>query len=143
MNEKPELAEVLLPVTADAVAPDGSLVRLLVGGSRGGLAQFELAAGEVSVAQRHRTVEELWFIVEGQGRMWRKPMSGDARVDDLRPGMSVSIPTGAHFQFRNDGRSPLRVIGATMPPWPGPEEAVRVDGPWVPDLNDATAEAGS
>jgi mannose-6-phosphate isomerase-like protein (cupin superfamily) len=135
MNGKTEPAEVLLPVTADAVAPDGSLVRLLVGGTRGGLAQFELAAGEVSVAQRHRTIEELWFVVEGQGRMWRKPVSGEARVVDLREGMSVSIPTGTHFQFRNDGRSPLRVIGATMPPWPGGDEAVRVDGPWAPALN--------
>src|SRR4051812_14636685 len=120
MTEKPgdadDMVDRTLPVVADALAPDGSLVRLLASGSRGSMAHFELDAGETSVAQRHRTVEEIWFVLEGLGQMWRKPMDGQARVIDMRPGVSFTIPVGTTFQFRNTGRRPLAAIGITMPP---------------------------
>src|SRR4051812_30999089 len=83
-----------LPVKADDVAPDGSHVRLLAGASRGGMAHFELGVGETSVAQQHRTVEEIWFVVDGMGEMWREPPDGPARVIELRPGVSLTIPVG-------------------------------------------------
>jgi ribonuclease PH len=51
-------------------------------------------------------------------------------VTDLVPGLSVAIPTGAHFQFRNDGTQPLDIVAATMPPWPGDGEAYFVEGKW-------------
>src|SRR5487761_1362561 len=117
----------------DAIAPDGSAVRVLCGLSRGGLALFTLAPGAVSKAVAHRTVEEVWFVVSGNGRMWRR-LDGQEEIVDLGPGVSLSIPVGAHFQFRCDGPQPLLVLGATMPPWPGPDEAYPVEGVW-----DATA----
>jgi mannose-6-phosphate isomerase-like protein (cupin superfamily) len=128
------MVDRVLPVLADDVAPDGSQVRLLASGSYGGMAHFELGAGETSIAQRHRTVEEIWFVLEGLGQMWRDPIDGPARVIDMRPGVSLAIPVGTHFQFRNTGRVPLTVIGVTMPPWPGPQEAVEVDGVWEPTI---------
>jgi mannose-6-phosphate isomerase-like protein (cupin superfamily) len=77
----------------------------------------------------HHTVEEVWFITAGEGRMWRK--LGDAEsITDLRPGVSINIPIGAHFQFRNDGITHLEAIGVTMPPWPGMDEAYPVTGKW-------------
>lgn len=124
----------LLPVRPDAIAPDGSLVRLLAQGHMGGMAHFELGPGQVSVPTQHRTVEELWFIVAGWGQMWRE-RGADAVVIDLRPGVSLSIPVGTRFQFRNTGRTPLAAIGVTMPPWPGSDEAIRVDGVWQPMVN--------
>ncbi len=48
----------------------------------------------------------------------------------MRPGLSLSIPVGTHFQFRCDGPEPLSVLGATMPPWPGEDEAYVVAGIW-------------
>jgi mannose-6-phosphate isomerase-like protein (cupin superfamily) len=48
--------------------------------------------------------------------------------------VSITIPTGAKFQFRNDGDEPLEAIGVTMPPWPGADEAIEVEGVWQPDL---------
>lgn len=113
----------------DAIAPDGSEVRVLCGLSRGGLALFSLAPGAVSKAVAHRTVEELWFVVSGNGRMWRR-LGGQEDIVELGPGVSLSIPVAAHFQFRCDGGEPLRVVGATMPPWPGAEEAYPVEGVW-------------
>jgi mannose-6-phosphate isomerase-like protein (cupin superfamily) len=118
-----------LAAGADAVAPDGSEVRLLARSERGSMAEFRLAPGAVSRAVVHRTVEELWFILAGTGRMWRR--QGEAEeIVALAPGLSLSLPVGTSFQFRCDGPTPLAAVGVTMPPWPGAEEAVFVAGRW-------------
>jgi mannose-6-phosphate isomerase-like protein (cupin superfamily) len=121
-----------LPAQPDATAPDGSDVRLLLDVAGGGMAHFELAPGETSFAVSHRTVEELWFFLAGRGQMWRKAPDGAETVDDVGSGVSVDIPLGVTFQFRSFGYEPLSAIGATMPPWPGGDEAILSDGPWEP-----------
>lgn len=113
----------------DVMAPDGSEVRILAATTRGSMAQFTLPPGAVSRAVAHRTVEEVWLVTHGTGRMWRKLLDLEVTVD-LRPGISVSIPVGACFQFRNDGEEPLHCVGVTMPPWPGMDEAYEVEGVW-------------
>ena len=113
----------------DAVAPDGSEVRVLCQLSRGGLAVFALPPGAVSRAVAHRTIEEVWYFLSGHGRMWRK-LNGEKEIVDVSPGISITLPTGTHFQFRCDGAEPLTAIGATMPPWPGEGEAYAVEGVW-------------
>jgi mannose-6-phosphate isomerase-like protein (cupin superfamily) len=117
----------------DAIAPDGSEVRVLCQLSRGGLAIFSLPPNAVSKAVAHRTVEEVWYIVAGNGRMWRK-LGEHEEIVELGPGVSLTIPTGTHFQFRCDDDERLDVIGATMPPWPGESEAFFVDGTWQPTV---------
>lgn len=117
----------------DAIAPDGSEVRILCGLTRGGLALFSLPSGAVARAAAHRTVEELWYVIAGSGRMWRKSR-GLEEIVDLEPGLSLSIPTGSHFQFRCDGPASLVILGATMPPWPGADEAYSVEGIWPPTV---------
>jgi mannose-6-phosphate isomerase-like protein (cupin superfamily) len=77
----------------------------------------------------HRTVEEVWLVMRGQGHMWRKLGALEETVE-LRPGLSIAIPAGASFQFRNDGDEPLDCVGVTMPPWPGVDEAYEVAGVW-------------
>lgn len=113
----------------DAIAPDGSEVRVLCGLSRGGFAVFSLPPNAVSKAVAHHSVEELWYVVSGCGRMWRK-LGQQEGIVEIGPGVSLSIPVGTYFQFRCDGLEPLRVLGATMPPWPGAEEAYPVEGVW-------------
>lgn len=117
------------PVAPDAIAPDGSEVRILAAASRGSMAQFTLPPGAISKAVAHRSVEEVWLVISGQGRMWRKLGSHEETVA-LTSGASIAIPVGAHFQFRNDGDLPLDCVGTTMPPWPGMEEAYEVEGIW-------------
>jgi mannose-6-phosphate isomerase-like protein (cupin superfamily) len=134
-QENPGFTEALLPTQHDAIAPDGSLVRLLTRLPSGSMAQFELGAGEVSRPQRHRTVSEVWYVVQGLGRMWRHQNGREAREIDLRPGVALTIPVGTAFQFRNTGREPLAAIGVTMPPWPGEDEAIDADGPWTPNVH--------
>ena len=115
----------------DAVAPDGSEVRVLCRTARGSMAQFTLPPGAVSRAVAHRTVEEVWCFVSGHGRMWRQ-LDGWDEVAEVGPGTSVSIPVGTRFQFRCDGDEPLVALGVTMPPWPGETEAYAVEGRWPP-----------
>lgn len=116
-------------VHSDAIAPDGSEVRVLCAAARGSMALFTLGPGMVSRAVVHRSVEEIWYIVRGSGRMWRR----DARREEivaLGPGLSLAIPAGTRFQFRCDGDAPIEAVGVTMPPWPGPGEAEIVEGIW-------------
>jgi len=117
-----------LPGAPDAVAPDGSDVRVLLRLGRGSMAHFELAAGRVSRAVAHRAVEEIWYVLAGHGWMWRRQGQRQETVP-LRPGTCLSIPAGTHFQFRAGG-GPLAVVGVTMPPWPGDDEAYDVPGAW-------------
>ena len=123
----------VLPDEPDAVAPDGSEVRILLGSAGGSMAHFELRAGEVSVAVRHRTVEEIWYVVAGRGAMWRRDGADETTVE-LAPGVCLTIPLHTEFQFRADGPGSLAAVGITMPPWPGDGEAIRADGPWTPTV---------
>ena len=126
----PDLASRKLPAAPDAVAPDGTAVRLLTRLEGGSFAHFELPAGAVSHAVAHRTVEEIWYFVAGRGQLWRR--LGDAQeVLEVEPGVSLTIPLGAHFQFRAEADAPLAFVAVTMPPWPGADEAIRVEGPWA------------
>jgi mannose-6-phosphate isomerase-like protein (cupin superfamily) len=120
-----------LSPTPDAIAPDGSEVRLLATLPRGSMAHFTLPPGAIARAVAHQSVEELWYFVRGRGRMWRR-LGGEEATVAVSPGVSIAIPTGAHFQFRCDGDEPLEAVGVTMPPWPGPDEAVFVEGIWPP-----------
>jgi mannose-6-phosphate isomerase-like protein (cupin superfamily) len=120
----------LLPEAPDYVAPDGSEVRLLVGCTRGGLAHFRLAAGQVSRAVVHRTVEEIWYVIEGSGQIWRQMPGYPDETVHMEPGLSFTLPVGTTFQFRADAESPLAALGATMPPWPGAGEAEPREGIW-------------
>ena len=117
----------------DAVAPDGTAVRLLLSLAGGSMAHFELPAGAVSHAVTHRTVEEIWFVLSGRGGIWRRK-DDQERIDPLEPGTSLTIPLGTAFQFRAEAGSPLAFIAITMPPWPGADEALPASGPWAPTV---------
>lgn len=121
----------------DYLAPDGSEIRQLLDleGGKGGLAHCVLPASHVSVAQRHKTVGEIWYCVQGLGQMWRKSY-GEAQEEDIvdvAPGRCLTIEPREHFQFQNTGAEPLTFIIATIPSWPGPEEAEKVEGHWRND----------
>ena len=113
----------------DAIAPDGTAVRLLASLAGGSFAHFELPAGAVSHAVTHRTVEEIWYFVAGVGQLWRRQGETESVVD-VRPGVCLTVPLGTEFQFRADPTAPLAFVAATVPPWPGETEAFRVEGRW-------------
>ena len=122
-----------LPADVTTVAPDGSDVRVLLSTARGSMAHFELGPGRTSRPVRHRTVEEIWFVVGGRGEMWRKRDDIES-ITALETGTCLVIPVATSFQFRCLGPGQLAAVAVTMPPWPGPEEAEPVDGcsAWTP-----------
>ncbi len=120
---------------APELAPDGSRVRRLVSGAHGSMARFELAAGETSTAVVHRSVEEFWYVLSGEGEMWLAN-AGDHRLVALAEGVCLRIAPATRFQFRCSGPERLTVLGVTMPPWPGDGEARIVEGPWPPSVGE-------
>ncbi|MCZ6890875.1 MAG: cupin domain-containing protein [Gammaproteobacteria bacterium] len=122
-----------LPAMADAIAPDGSEVRILLRLEQGSMAHFELGPRQVSAPVAHKTIGEIWYFLSGRGQMWRKLGDHEEIVDVVR-GVSISIPVGTHFQFRSVSDQPLCAIGQTMPPWPGEDECYPVSGIWEPSL---------
>lgn len=81
------------------------------------------------LAVAHATVDELWYCLGGTGEVWRR-REGAESVVDVEPGVALTIECSTHFQFRNTGDEELRFVIVTMPPWPGAEEARRVEDHW-------------
>jgi mannose-6-phosphate isomerase-like protein (cupin superfamily) len=119
-----------LAEAAEVTAPDGSAVRPLCAlPGAASFAHFELAPAQVSQAVSHATVQEIWYVVAGGGQIWRDDGNVES-VEELVPGVCLTIPLGTSFQFRA-GADGLRVVAATVPPWPGdPAEARPERGPW-------------
>jgi mannose-6-phosphate isomerase-like protein (cupin superfamily) len=106
-----------LPGAADYVAPDGSEIRLLPSYSTAGMCHCQLSRGRTSKAVRHKTVEEIWYFIEGSGEVWRRYGSVE-RVDAVRAGTALAIPFQTHFQFRNTGDTDLSFLIVTVASWP-------------------------
>ncbi len=111
----------------DAVAPDGSEIRFLLDARRlargASMVEVVLPPGQVSRPVYHRTVEELWYILEGTGQVWRCPPEIDptqVAPTTVQPGDALTIPTGWLFQFSAASAAALRFLCVTLPPWPGP-----------------------
>lgn len=121
--------KTLEPSADYVLAPDGSEVRPLLDMRHGGLGHCTLRPNGVSQAVCHRTIEEIWYFIRGEGQVWRNQEDHELVVDSV-PGVCLTIPTGVHFQFRNIGDEPLEFLMATMSPWPGSAEAVRVPDYW-------------
>lgn len=119
-----------LPQELNDLAPDGSEIRQLPDTNFGGLAHCTLPPESVSKPVYHKTVEEIWYFLEGQGQVWRKQDDRE-EVVDVHAGTSLTIPVGTYFQFRNTGKEPLRFVITSMPSRPGKDETVTLEkGYW-------------
>ena len=118
-----------LPIDYTVLAPDGSEIRELVSVGGASMVHCTLPPGKTSIAVAHRTVEEVWYVLHGQGQVWRK-REGSESIVDVSPGTALTIPLVTSFQFRNTGDEDLRFIIVTIPSWPGDDEAYQVDGQW-------------
>ena len=127
------MKETTLPESADAQSPAGADIRFIMDGPTGNMIHSTVPPGQINRATIHETVSEFWHVLEGDGEIWRK--NGDEeKVTRLTPGVSIDIPVGTAFQYRNVGREPLKFICITMPPWPGDHEASHLDGIWKPTI---------
>ncbi len=125
-----DFTTVELPEKPNYLAPDGSEIRLLASVEAGNMAHCTLHPGQVSKAVKHKTVEEIWYFLQGRGEVYRQ-QGESTEVVDVVAGVSLTIPLGTQFQFRNTGDEPLCFVIVTMPPWTGADEAVRVEDYWT------------
>src|SRR5262249_13555076 len=107
------------------LAPDGSEIRPLLSVPAASVVHCTLLPGAVTQAVRHHTVEEVWYVLSGEGELWR-----EAGTVALRPGVATAIPLPGAFQFRAAQAEPLVILIGTFPAWPGPQEAAAAHGPW-------------
>ena len=113
----------------DTLAPDGAEIRGLLdrphGAQRLSLAEALVKPGERTACVSHRTIEEFWYILRGQGRFHRfSPDGTGEQAAEVAPGDALLIPTGYRFYVENTGQEDLIVLCLDTPPWPGPDEAI-------------------
>ncbi len=129
------MKETLLPLSPDAKSPAGADIRFIMDGTTGNMIHSTVPPGQINRATVHRTVNEFWYILEGSGEIWRRDET-EEKITSLVPGVSIDIPVGTAFQYRNVGTEPLKFICVTMPPWPGDHEASHLEGAWNPTVLD-------
>jgi mannose-6-phosphate isomerase-like protein (cupin superfamily) len=97
------------------VTKDGSLVRELMHPARHAsrlqsLAEAIIAPGAATALHRHRTTEELYYILEGHAMM-----TLGADVFSVSAGDTVCISPGTPHRIENTGTVPLRILCASTP----------------------------
>src|SRR5262245_53249072 len=122
-----------LPEQPEAKSPAGAEIRFIMDGETGNMIHSTVPAHQVNRATVHASVSEFWYVLEGRGEIWRDD-GVESCVDVLVPGPSIDIPVGTAFQCRNVGDEERKVVGVTMPPWPGDTEATYLDGVWQPSV---------
>jgi len=122
-----------IPEKPDGRSPAGAEIRYLMDGITGNMIHSMVPANQINRATVHATVSEFWFILEGQGEIWRDD-GLESCITELVPGVSIDIPVGTKFQYRNNSNSELKFICVSMPRWPGDSEATYVQGIWKPTV---------
>jgi mannose-6-phosphate isomerase-like protein (cupin superfamily) len=127
----------------DYLAPDRSEIRQLIAIAEGGLAHCQLASPGPTAAQQHRSVDEIWYVLDGGGELWRGAPDVGEELVELLPGRAATIPPHTGFQFRCTSERPLQLLIGTFPRWPGPDEAHPAEGKWTPEALSAEPPRGS
>ncbi|UCH27202.1 MAG: cupin domain-containing protein [Trueperaceae bacterium] len=122
-----------LPSEPEDRSPAGALIRYLLDNPHGNMIHSTVPPGQINRATIHATVSEFWYVLSGEGELWRSDGT-ESQLVRLTAGMSVDIPRGYAFQYRNTGASDLTFICVAMPPWPGDQEAAFTEGPWLPTI---------
>jgi mannose-6-phosphate isomerase-like protein (cupin superfamily) len=123
----------VFPEKPDAKSPAGADIRYLMDGKTGNMIHSTVPPHQINKATVHATVSEFWYILEGHGKIWRDD-GEESMVTDLVPGVSIDVPVGTKFQYRNISDQPLKFICIAMPPWPGDSEATYIEGKWEPKV---------
>ncbi len=87
------------------------------------LAEARLAPGLRTAAHYHARTEEIYYIIEGQGRM-----EIDEESREVEPGDAIAIPPGARHQIANPGPAMLKFLCCCAPGYEH-EDTVLLDSP--------------
>ena len=106
-------------VNIDRAAPfvtkDGSEIRELLAHRNScirnqSLAEARLPVGGATTPHSHAIAEEIYYILEGRGRM-----RVAAETQAVGPGDAIAIPPGAEHQIVNTGETTLRFLCCCAP----------------------------
>lgn len=94
---------------------DGSEIRELLAHrnsclQKQSLAEARLPPGRATTPHRHPVTEEIYYVLEGCGRI---EIDGEARA--VGPGDAIAIPPGATHQLTNTGAATLRFLCCCAP----------------------------
>jgi mannose-6-phosphate isomerase-like protein (cupin superfamily) len=81
------------------------------------IAHARLGPGEASKPHRLKTSSEVYFILEGRGRM-----KIDGESADVRPGQMIYISPGSRQEIENRGDGPLTFLCIVYPNWQEEDE---------------------
>jgi len=76
------------------------------------LAEARIPPGESTAPHHHTQTEEIYYLLEGQGRM-----QIDDELRDVGPGDAIAIPPGAVHQITNIGDGVLKLLCCCAPPY--------------------------
>jgi mannose-6-phosphate isomerase-like protein (cupin superfamily) len=85
------------------------------------LAEARLTPGAATAAHFHPRAEEIYYLLEGRGRV---QIEGEHR--DVGPGDAVAIPPGRRHQITNTGEQTLRFLCCCAPAYEH-DDTVMVD----------------
>ncbi len=83
------------------------------------LAHARLGPGEASRPHRLKTSSEVYFILEGRGRI---KIEGESA--EVEPGTAIYIPPGSSQNIENTGDGTLVFLCLVYPPWCEEDEEV-------------------
>ncbi|GAB6166822.1 hypothetical protein JCM19992_28220 [Thermostilla marina] len=97
------------------ITKDGSEIRELLAYRNScirnqSLAEARLPPGGATQGHHHVRTEEIYYILEGRGRM---QLGKETR--DVRPGDAIAIPPGAYHRIENVGDRPLVFLCCCAP----------------------------
>jgi mannose-6-phosphate isomerase-like protein (cupin superfamily) len=111
-----------LSKTPDAIAVDTAEIRKVFAEDEASVVHCTLPPNAVSVATRLVDIQEIWYFMEGRGRIWLKEEDEDeGQEKEVGPGTCLTIPAGVHFQYHTLGEDFLTFLCVTMPPFRSPE----------------------
>ena len=115
---------------ASFLSDDGSEIRSLPTVNGVETVHCRLPQGGVIHASRHKTVAQLWYVLSGNGDLWLEGSDGKESIISLKNGVSVTVPLGYKFQFRNTGTQNLDILIVNTTKWSGPGELIPVKNRW-------------
>lgn len=87
------------------------------------LAEARVAPGIVTEAHYHRLTEEIYYVLEGRGRM---TIDGHSR--EVGPGDAIAIPPGAVHQIENLCETMLTFLCCCAPPYEHDDTVLVAEG---------------
>jgi mannose-6-phosphate isomerase-like protein (cupin superfamily) len=129
LDVDPPWATVDLPSEPDHRAPDGSEIRNLLSVDAGAVMSRTFHSGQVSSPVFHQTTDEIWYVLDGKGEVWRSNGS-EAETTQVEAGTCLTIPAETRFQSRATGNFPLHALAGVFPWSFDATEAPSAEGVW-------------